>query len=107
MDATGTERTDRPSTDGRKGPAGLWNIKANGYPGVIEFAQTGGGWTARLNLHNVWEPLESVAFDPGSGRIEFFRPNAVQRYRGTLSEKGLAGTFDQNGAGEYLWEAAP
>jgi hypothetical protein len=85
--------------------AGLWTINANGYPGQIEFVETGGSWSARLNLHNAWEPLERVSFDPATGGIEFFRPNADQNYRGALAEKTLKGTFDQSGAGRYLWEA--
>jgi len=85
--------------------AGQWHITANGYPGMIEFTQTVGSWTGRENIDGAWKPIQDIVFDSVSGHIEFTRPLAGQRYKGTLSTKGITGTFDQGGVGQYAWGA--
>ena len=85
---------------------GQWSINANNYLGKIEFRGTGSGWTGRVwfDVHGVWEELQNISFDPGSGRVEFLRPGPNQRYTGTISGVAIAGTFT-SGGGSYSWRA--
>lgn len=82
---------------------GHWGIMANNYSGKLEVAKTAGGLAGRVlfDVLGRWEHLTDVRFD---GRtLSFTRPEANQRYSGTLSGGKVSGSFSSGGASGYGW----
>jgi hypothetical protein len=76
---------------------GLWKIATNDHMGLLEFCWKGNFLEGRLKLglHGQWEGLESVHFDPVSGRVEFARPmrDGGERFVGKLLGDKIEGGF--------------
>ena len=98
---------ERRDASSRNDISGTWKFVANAYTGKIEFQRSSNGWTGRVwfDVYQHWEHLTDIAYDPATGSIKFFRPEAVQLHIGTVSGNSMRGTFNQGGAGSYNWEA--
>ena len=89
--------------------AGGWRIVANGQPGTLTLEPAAGGWIGVLNRVDAPEGLVDVAVD--GAEVRFVRPLGAytQAYQGLLERDDawwrLEGTFDQGGAGSYVWWA--
>lgn len=58
----------------------------------------GEAWQARLFLNRTarWENIRDLHYDPASGRVSFYRPEANQRSQGVFRGDRMAGTFQND-----------
>lgn len=93
-----------PGDNAVAGLAGLWSIVANGAPGSLELTREDDDWHGTVNFGYGTEELADIVHDSATGEVTFTRPGAGQRFRGILTPQGLEGRFDQDGAGDYVWQ---
>jgi hypothetical protein len=83
---------------------GQWLINAGNATGKLEVYWIHSKWTGRIwfDIYQKWEELKEVSFDPQTGQLEFTRPDAYERYSGTLSGNQISGTYTVWTS--YAWE---
>lgn len=91
-----------PATSDVSRVVGTWDFNANGYRGTLTISQGANGAEARLNLGRD-EGLQDFAFDPATGRVEFFRPAAAQHYVGSVTGNQIEGQFNQGVGSSYVY----
>jgi len=85
---------------------GQWFTNVDNNTGKLQFYRSGNMWGGRIwfDVWQQWEDLTDIYFDTRTGRLEFTRPGAHQRYSGTLSDNQILGTYLSEGK-SYSWEA--
>ncbi len=83
---------------------GLWTLYAGNASGRLEFSWVRRALTGRIwfDAYQRWEELVDLSFDPEAGHIAFYRPEANEWYRGTVSGSRISGTYTVTL--RYPWE---
>ncbi len=92
------QRPARPLEPSLETLAGNWEVNFNHARGRLRVSSDGEGWQARLFLNRTerWENIRDLDFDPVTGRVSFFRPEANQRFQGVFRGDRMAGTFQDD-----------
>jgi len=74
---------------------GQWQINAGDSTGKLELYWARTNWTGRIwfDVYQRWEELREISFDAQTGQLEFTRPDANERYSGTLSGNQILGIY--------------
>jgi len=92
--------------------SGKWNMVANtDFNFILDLQQSGNQITGTMTSTNAAsEPVDAISGTiSADGTIQFVRVRAgqwTQAYTGSVSGSSIAGSFSQNGQGQYPWSAS-